>query len=56
MASGGAVAMVEDDEKEFLSYAKHCEDMAAASTSEDDRALWLRMAAAWRRECIRTPD
>ena len=40
------------DNKEFLSYAKHCEGMAVAANSEIDKALWLKLAAAWRRQLV----
>jgi len=41
-----------DAEEDFLSYAKHCEAMANSATTETDKALWLRMAAAWRRRMV----
>ena len=45
-----------DDKSEYLDYAAHCEQMAKSADSETDKALWLRMAAAWRRECITAPE
>lgn len=42
-----------DDKDEYLAYAAHCEQMADSADNETDKALWLRMAAAWRREGVR---
>jgi hypothetical protein len=43
------------DKDEYLAYAEHCERMAESATEQADKTLWLRMAAAWRRECAKPP-
>ena len=40
------------DKDEFLAYAVHCEEMASCATKTDIKELWLRMAAAWRRQAV----
>lgn len=41
--------MTKADDNDSRSYAIHCEQMAAHA-NEADKELWLRLAAAWRRE------
>ena len=43
------------DTDDFLAYAVHCEEMAASAREADIRELWLRMAAAWRRQVVEAP-
>ena len=38
-------------EEEFIAYAEHCEQMAEVPQSEEYKAKWLTLAAAWRRKC-----
>ncbi len=37
---------------DFIAYAEHCAQMAESSESQQDKALWLRMEAAWRRKAV----
>ena len=43
------------DKDDFHAYAVHCEEMAASATEADIKELWLRMAAAWRRQAVEPP-
>ena len=43
-------------EEEFIAYAEHCEQMAEASQSEEDKANWLTLAAAWWRKSAAQPN
>ena len=43
------------DKDDFHAYAVHCEEMAASAREADIREIWLRMAAAWRRQVVEAP-